>query len=182
MRKGTLARRYAKALLEIGREDGSYAKYGAELNELAGAFRAEPVLYKVLSNPMYKIEERKALADKLSEAVGASAVTKKFFTVLLERGNVRFIEGVAEAYAGMEDEVSGRIRVLIEAPSEPGGDVLNSVKEKLKKETGKEVIISFKHRPDLIGGMLVRVGNTILDGSVKSQLEKMREKLLEGAV
>ncbi len=180
MRKGSIARRYAQALIDIGREDNAHERYGHELRELVAVFKGNPLLYKILMNPMYNLDERKAVTDKLCDNLGASEIIKKFVGLLVERRNLRLLEEIGSAYARLEDDLAGRVRAEVHAPDELGEALLQAIRERLKKETNKDVVLSFRKRPELIGGFVVRMDNLVLDGSIKAQLENMKEKLLEG--
>ncbi|HHL39680.1 MAG TPA: ATP synthase F1 subunit delta [Deltaproteobacteria bacterium] len=182
MRRSSVAKRYAKALMEIGREEKSVERFGDELRSLAATFRGSPALCKVLLNPMYRLEERKALAAGLAEKLGASERVARLLEILVEGRKVRLVGEIAQAYARMEDELAGRLRVGVEAASPLGKELLESISGKLGDETGKEIILSFEEKPELIGGVVIRMGNTIFDGSLRGQLERMREKILGGVV
>lgn len=182
MRTSSVARRYAKALIEIGKEEKAYEKYGKELRTVLGVFAGNPELEKFLLNPMHRLEERKAVMAKVAVSHGLSAYVSKFLEILVETRKIRSLDAIIEAYGRYEDALVGRIRAVIESPSEPDTKLLESIKEKLKGSTGKDVILSYQQNPALIGGIVVRIGNTILDGSIKTQLELMKEKILEGVV
>jgi F-type H+-transporting ATPase subunit delta len=182
MRTTTLARRYAHALIKIGREENTYERFGTDLRKLLPVFKGNPELYKVLLNPMYKLEERKTLTEKISENLGLSEPVKRFFILLVESRKIGLLESICLAYFRMEDELSGRLRVTMEAPTEPDKTLSESIKKRLEDETKKEVMLSFEKNPHLIGGMVLKIGNTILDGSLKAQLQRVTEKMLEGVV
>jgi F-type H+-transporting ATPase subunit delta len=181
MKNTALARRYAAALVDIGKEDNAYDKYGKELRDIYAVFAGSPVLYKVLLNPMYKLEERVALSVKVAEAIGASVIVTRFLSVLVEARNIKLLDAICASYARLEDELAGRVRATVSAASELDEELMNSIKDKLKAETKKDVVVTFEKNPALIGGVVIRLGNTVLDGSIKSQLDNMKEKLLEGA-
>jgi len=178
--KTSVARRYAKALIAVGTEDGAYANYGKELRTAVGIFQGSPELYKVLMNPMYKIEERRSLLTKVAEGAKFSSVVTKLLGLLMERRKIGLLDDIASSYSRLEDALAGRIRVVVEAPDELTPDTLNAVKEKIKASTGREVIATFAKNPSLIGGLVIKMDNTILDGSLKTQLELMKEKILQG--
>lgn len=180
--KSSAAKRFAKALVEIGVEEKAYEAYGKELRTVLAVFKGNPDLSKVLLNPMYKLEERKSLIEKVSSSVGLSTYVAKFMTILVETRNIRFLDEVVEAYSRMEDGLSGRLRATIEAPMELPQALVDEIKGKIGALTGKEVILSFRQRPELLGGLVLRIDNTILDGSLKTQLEMMKEKIIEGVV
>ena len=181
MRKAAIAKRYASALIAIGKVDLFHEKYRSELAKVAAVFAAEPTLYKALLNPMHKLETRLELLGKVCEAAGATETVKRFMEILVEKRGIRLLHDIDAAYSKMQDELSGRLRVEVQAPAPITDAILGSIKDKIAAETKKEAIVSFSARPELIGGMVIKIGNRILDGSVKTQLEKAKEKLLEGA-
>lgn len=179
MRATALARRYAQALIGIGREEHSYERFGTDLRNLLSVFKGSPELYGFLLNPMYKLEQRTALTDELSENVGVSKPVKRFLGILVESRKIRLLEGICLAYFKMEDELAGRLKVAVEAPVELDPALRDAIKKKLEEETKKEVILSFEKNGALIGGLVLKIGNTVLDGSFRAQLERVKEKLLE---
>lgn len=180
--KTSVARRFAKALIEIGIEEKAYEQFGKELRTALAVFSGNPELYKVLLNPMYKIEERKALMEKVSASIGLSQYLKKFFIILVETRKIRFLDRIVEAYSRLEDELAGRLRASVEAPMELPAALTDEIKARLGGITGKEIILTSRLNPELLGGLVLRIDNTILDGSLKTQLELMKEKILEGVV
>lgn len=180
--KSSVAKRFAKALIEIGKEENTYEAYGKELRTVLAVFKGAPELEKVLLNPMFKLEERKSLMDKVSSSAGLSAHVTKLMSILVETRNIRFLENVVEAYSRFEDALAGRIRATIEAPLEVDATLVDEIKAKIAALTGKQVVLTYRHNPSLLGGLVLRIDNTILDGSLRTQLELMREKITEGVV
>lgn len=182
MKNTGAAKKYAKALIEVATENDTVVKYGTELRSIVEAFDVSEELGKVLLNPMYTLEERQAVGDGLCEKLGTSDALKNFLRMLVERRGVRMFPDISSAYARKEDILAGRVRAEVQAPTDLSPATIAEVEAKLRAETGKEVILTFKKVPELIGGFVVRMDNLILDGSIKAQLVSMKEKLLEGAV
>lgn len=182
MKKAGAAKKYAKALIEVAAEDNAVVKYGEQLRSIAETLGVSAELGKVLLNPMYTLEERQAVGDALCDKLGTSSALKNFLRMLVERRGVRMFPDIDRAYSRLEDVLEGRVRAEVHAPTELAEATIAEVKEKLRAETGKDVILTFKKAPELIGGFVVRMDNLILDGSIKAQLVSMKEKLLEGAV
>ncbi|HLC18182.1 MAG TPA: ATP synthase F1 subunit delta [Thermodesulfobacteriota bacterium] len=180
MKKTIVARRFAKALIDVGVEENSAEMFGRDLRTLFGIFEANPELYKVLLNPMYRLEERRALMEKVSGAVGAAPGVTKFMNILVNTRNIRLLEDVVASYQRFEDEIIGRLRATVESPQELSEGIIAGIKEKLKALTGKEVIINRRLNKALLGGVVIRMNNTVVDGSLRTQLEAMKEKILEG--
>jgi len=182
MKSSALARRFAKALLEIGREENAYENYGKELRTALAVFTGAPELYKVLLNPMYKIEVRRSVMEKVSESLKMTPHVSRFFNILVETRNIKMLEEIVAAYSKLEDDMAGRIKATVESPSPLDQGLLGEIKAKLAATTGKEVMIANTTNPELLGGLVIRIENTILDGSLKTQLAMMKEKILEGVV
>ncbi|MBI5827209.1 MAG: ATP synthase F1 subunit delta [Deltaproteobacteria bacterium] len=180
--KGSVAARYARALIETGREDNSCDRYGRELRTVEAVFAGNPVLYKVLLNPMYRVEERKGVMGKVAESLKLSPYVSRFLNILVETRNIRFLDEISKAYSRLEDEIAGRVRATVESPGDIDPALLDEIRKKLSSILKKDVLLSHGKNPALIGGLLLRIENTILDGSLKNQLELMKEKILEGAV
>lgn len=178
MRRTTVIRRYAKALIEIGKEENRYRAIGRELRDLLAVFSGNPELYQLFLNPMYKLEERKGLAEGICENLGVSLEVKRFLSLLVETRDIRLYQGICEAYFRLEDELEGRITAQVEAPVEIDEGLVTGVKERLQTLTGREIVLKVDKNPALIGGLVVRVGNVILDGSIKTQLEKIKGRLV----
>lgn len=180
MRKAAIARRFAKALLDVAIEEDSAARCQEELESLLEVFRNNPALYKVLHTPMYTADERIGLMDKVSGAVEVSEAVVGFMKVLVQTRNIKILEEIVSAYSRLFDVVAGRLRATVESPWVLGTEVLGELKRKLDAMTGKDVIITGIKNEDLIGGLVIRMENTIIDGSIKTQLELLKEKILEG--
>ncbi len=178
----TLSKRYARALLEIGVEEKSYEAIGTELRDLYAVSLSNPEFSGALMNLMFKVEERKALATGVLEKLGASDIVKRFVSVLIDNAKVGQLDDICNAYFALEDELKGRVRVKVETPGKPSKEFIADLKERLGAQTGKEVIVSSDENPELLGGFVVRIGNVLLDASLKVQLEHIKEKIVEGVV
>ncbi len=182
MSTSAISRRYAKALIDIGKEEGTVEKFGAELRDWLTVTEESPELVKVLLNPIFKLEERSALAGSVADKLSSSPQIKRFIGILVNKGKVGLLEDISASYLKYEDELLGRLRATVVSPGEADETFLASVKERLSAETGKEIIISNEVDPAIIGGFVIKLENTVFDGSLKVQLELMREKMLGGAV
>lgn len=180
MKNTALARRYATALIKIGTEDKSFERIGKDLRSLIHAFTGSPEIYKVLLNPMYKQEQRMALAGKVSEKIGASDDVARFLAILVEGRKVRLLPDICDAYFAMEDDLAGRLRVTVESPVALDKKLMGELTKKLHEETKKEIILTFVKKEDLIGGLVLKVGNTVLDGSLRAQLGRVSETMQRG--
>lgn len=182
MRRTTLARRYAKALLDIAVEENAVEKYGSELRDLLAVSKGNPEFVRVLQNPMFGVPERKGLIGAVLDKLGASETVKKFGAVLIDNSKADLIDDICTSYFVLEDELTGRLRVTVTSAKDADETFLTNIKEKLAAETGKIIILTHATDEALIGGFVLNLGNTIFDGSVKGQLELIKEKMVGGTV
>ncbi len=178
----TIARKYAKALLDISREVDSTEKFGTDLNARKTVFKDNAGVYKVLLNPMYPIEKRIGLTDTLAKELSTAKEITKLLSILVESRKIRLIPDIADQYSSLADELAGRLRVTVESPAAIDDATLKTIENKLGKETKKDIILTSVKNPALVGGLVIRIGNTIIDGSLRTQLRNMQEKILEGVV
>jgi len=174
-----IARRYAKALLAIGREDGNYADYGRELSaftEIMGM--AE--LTVTLSNPIYPKANRRAILNDILEKVEPSAIIKNFLGLLMDKDRISLVESINEYYLRLVDEINNIERATIVSAKPLPDSIQERVKASLEALTGKTILLEVDQDEEIIGGIVARVGDLTLDGSVKTQLQNLKESLIKG--
>ena len=176
--KKTAAKIYAKALIEIGQKEKRYKEVGNELRSMASVFAANPELRRFALNPLYRFEDMHSLIKSVGDALEFSDTVKRFLAILTNTRDIGIIEEISAAYSILEDDLSGKIKATVESASELDDRHIKEINKKLKQLTGKEIVLTVEKKPALIGGLVFRVGNTILDGSVKTQLERVKEKII----
>jgi len=178
MTGGVIARRYARALFELAREEGRIPEIGQALDALAEAFREVPGLAAVLSNPAYTRTDRKELASRLvDEQLRLTPVLKNLLHLLIENGRVHDLPSIADRYRDLADEAAGRAHVILRSAAPLSAEDLSRVEAGLSRVTGKQVTLEVQVDPSLIGGLAAQVGSLVFDGSVRAQLEAMKQEL-----
>jgi len=177
MTRLTIAKKYAKALLEIGLQDGNYEALGQDLNKLAELLRESRDLRVALQSPAIPKPNRKAIGRKIAERLGLAATSIKFIELLIQRKRICLFFEISKAYADRCDEVAGRSRATLVIPMDLSPGLVQEIKSQLESSTGKEVILSLEKDPSLIGGFWAKIGNVVYDGSLKAQLAKLQENL-----
>lgn len=180
MKNLAIARRYAKALLLIGKEDGQTENYREELNGVAALFEREPQLAGTVCNPLYNTDDRRKVIAKVIDQLGLTKVMSSFLMLLFEKGRIGFIASINEFYQALADEVKGVARASLVSATKLGDETVEKIREALSKKTGKEIILEVEQDPGLIGGIVTRIGDLVLDGSVKTQLLNLKESLKRG--
>jgi F-type H+-transporting ATPase subunit delta len=175
-----VARRYAKALMLIGKEDGQAEKYRDELGGLAGLFDQGQELGQTISNPLYDAEDRKNVLKVVLGKLDLSKVMNSFMLLLFEKGRIGFLADINDFYQKLADELKGIARASVASATELSSDAVEKIRDSLSKMTGKEVKLDVEKDTSLIGGVVTKIGDLVLDGSIKTQLLNMRESLKRG--
>ncbi len=175
-----VAKRYARALLEIGREDGKYEEYGRELKEFASLLGQAPELESVLVNPAFAFDGRKNLLGALLAKTGLSPMVNNFFRLLMDRGRIGAARDINTVYEHLLDEVKGVTRAEVYSAAPLRDADVEKLTAILKKVAGRDVSLKVNEDPSLIGGVVARIGDLVLDGSVKTQLAGLKVSLQRG--
>ena len=178
----TVARRYAKALLTMGKEDGKYQEYGEGLSGFAHLLEREPELRDALLNPIHSREDRRKLLLKMIELLQLPAMVSNLLQLLLDKHRLNVVDGVALAYQEMVDEVENVSRAKVRAAIYLDDETQDRLRKTLEKLTGSTVIMEVAEDPNIIGGIVAKVGDLVLDGSVRSQIDSLKESLIRGEV
>jgi len=175
-----IARRYAKALLLIGKEDGQAETYRAELEGLTGLIAVEKGLELAICNPLYDSAGRRNVLKAVIEKLELSQVMNSFLLLLFDKGRFSFLSSINEFYQKFADELKGIARASLISAVELPSETVEKIRTALSRRTGKEIYLNVEQDPSLIGGIITKIGDLVLDGSVKTQLFNMRESLKRG--
>jgi len=175
-----IARRYAKALMLIGKEDGQAEKYREELSGLAELFDQGQELGQTICNPLYDAGGRKKVLEVILGKLDLSKVMTSFMLLLFEKGRIGFIANINDFYRKLADNLKGIGRASVVSASRLSSDAVEKIRESLSKMTGKEIKLDVEEDSSLIGGVVTKIGDLVLDGSIKTQLLNMRESLKRG--
>jgi F-type H+-transporting ATPase subunit delta len=180
MKNLAIARRYAKALLLIGKEDGQIETYRKELEDFSALIQKEETLEQAINNPLYNAEGRKKVLGSVIEKLALSAVMKSFLSLLFDKGRFMNLSSINDFYQKLADELKGIARASLVSATELSSEAVDKIRSTLSDKTGKDIVLEVEQDPDLIGGIVTRIGDLVLDGSIKTQLLNMRESLKRG--
>jgi F-type H+-transporting ATPase subunit delta len=178
----TVARRYAKALLTMGKEDDHYKEYGEGLSGFAHLLEREPELRDALLNPIHSREDRRKLLLRMIDLLQLPLLVSNLLQLLLDKHRLNVVDGVAQAYQEMVDEVENVSRARVKAAIVLDDATQDRLRRTLEKLTGSTVVMEVEEDPNIIGGIVAKVGDLVLDGSVRSQINSLRESLIKGEV
>jgi F-type H+-transporting ATPase subunit delta len=175
-----LSKRYARALFTLGNEEDSIQEYGTELEEFTRYCRENPEFWQAVSNPIFAVEDRKKVLQFVLDRSDFSLVVKSFLKLLLDKDRMGNIEEITLYYNRLTDEVSNIAHAEIITARPFKKKTLENVLKTLEDLTSRKIIPDVKIFPELIGGIIVKIGDLVLDGSVKAQLEGLKESFKRG--
>jgi len=173
----SVARRYARALLSLGLEGSKFEQYGDEIDAVVRAMKDSRELGFLFSNPGYAVHQRQAAAGAVASALKLSDVTVNFLRLLIDRQRIADLAQIARSYRAMVDQQAGRVRATVTSAGPLTDDELSRLREALGRMTGRSIVLEAKTDSALLGGVVAQVGTTMLDGSLRTQLERMRAEL-----
>lgn len=176
MIEGRLSRRYGKALFELALEQKREEVIGGEIENFLAAYANSP-LQTVLNNPAFELNDRKAILSEVTKTLQLSPLSIHFLLILLERDRLTYLSAIVSHYRSMLNAVKGRVeaKVTDAAPLEPA--LMERLRQALHAISGKEVVLREETDPALLGGLMVELEGTIYDGSVRTQLEKIKQRI-----
>jgi F-type H+-transporting ATPase subunit delta len=178
----TVARRYAKALLTLGKEDGKYKEYGEGVSGFAQLLEREPELRDALLNPVYSQEERRKLLLRIIDLLKLPPMVGNLLQLMFDKHRLGALEGVSQAYQQLVDGVENISRARVTAAIALDEAARERLRRTMEKLTGSTVVMEVVEDPGIIGGIVARVGDLVLDGSVRTQINSLRESLIKGEV
>jgi F-type H+-transporting ATPase subunit delta len=176
MIEGSLSRRYTRALFQLAAETQQEEKTGQEVEEFYGAYR-DSELQAVLTSPAFSAESRRKVLLRVIESQKLSALTTNFLSLLLERDRLSYLPSIVASYRRFLNQAKGRVEAKVVAAGELQPALVEQLKQTLRRISGKEIVIHEEHDPTLIGGLVVELEGKVYDGSVRTQLDIMRQRI-----
>jgi F-type H+-transporting ATPase subunit delta len=171
------ARRYARALMDIGIDKGRYKQYALELTEVQEMIQNVPILKATLLNISFSNRSRRDLLLRCIEGTGLSKEVINFISLLVERDRIQQLPLIIKHYGDLVDEFEGQVRVSIQSIIPLEDNQLTTLKGGLEKALKKKVVLESKVDMGLIGGIVVKVNNLLIDSSIRTQLHHLAETL-----
>jgi F-type H+-transporting ATPase subunit delta len=176
MRDESIAKNYAEALLTLAQNAKDPAGWGAMIAEVAAAIGREPKLRLFLDSPRVSVAEKneilsKAFQDRLPRML------VRFLQVLVTNRRQNLIPDIASAYDGLLNDVENRVHADVTVARAMTADETTAWTKQMSKAVGKTVVPRIRVDPAIIGGIVIRYGDTIMDGSVRRRLALLRQRL-----
>ena len=168
---------YARSILELANERQQAAEFGQELAAIGDLLRQNPAFGAFLADPGVPASDRTAALDKLFRG-RVSPLVMNLLGVLNTRGRLNLLGAVADAYADLLDEQLGNVEVDVTVAQRLDPDQLEQVRQRVSAALGKNAVVHQYVDENIIGGLVLRVEDRLIDASVRYQLEAMRERML----
>jgi len=166
---GGLAKRYARALASVAKDEGRLEEVAAELENI-GAWLADEELSDALTSPALSHESRRALVAQMTESLGLCELTKNFLGLITEKHRLDHFAAMQRAYGDMVDRELNRLRAVLRS-AHPLSDAQRAdITSALEAQHGKKILLSVEVDPSLVAGISVEIEGKTYDGSARTQL------------
>jgi F-type H+-transporting ATPase subunit delta len=173
----TIARRYAAALADVVLEKGEALEVQQELSAWSEMIASSANLQEVFRNPTIALDQKRAVLNKLIERAKPRPTTANFLKVLLQNQRLPELGEINRKLAAVLDERAGMVAATIMTARPVPDKSQKDLHLTLMNLTGRKVRVDFQTDPELIGGIVTRIGSTVYDGSVRNQLQQIKERM-----
>lgn len=175
-----IARRYAAALLKLAQENGQHDEITAELQGLRTTLQSSAELRALLRNPIIRSERKRALLEALFHP-RVSPLLFQFLQLVVDKRREALLPDIITAYEELYFQYTDRLAVTIRSAVPLDDDLRERIVALLHERTGKTIVPRFEVRPSLLGGAQLQIGDTLIDGSLRHALERLRQSILQHA-
>ena len=174
-----ISKRYARAFFDIASEEKQLERYYNEINQFASIIAQNKALGEFLANPVFEQESKKGVVENIIGKLQLSGMTVNFLKLLVDKKRIDVLRDIIFFYRQLMDESLKKVRVNLKTAFPLSSEMQDYITSSLEKVTGRKVEVSVEKDPGLLGGIVIGVGDTLYDGSIKSQLNNMRNLLGE---
>ncbi len=176
-----IAQRYARALFALGQETGEPQDVLDEIQELVETATVMPELSRVVFTPLHPRAQRREVLRELSQRLDHSDEMRSFAMLLVDENRMALLPEIRDALRDLVERAAGRIRARVISARELERGELDQLRRELSRRTNAIVSLETEIDESLIGGVVARVGDLLLDGSLRTQLDSLRGSLRKGS-
>jgi F-type H+-transporting ATPase subunit delta len=177
VRQTILAQRYAKAIFAVGQEEGKSESFRETLNALGEFLEKYPEAMDALTNLLYPMDLREKVMAQLISELQADQFMANFLNLVVQKRRADILPEIATEFQVLVDADQNISRGTVISASEISGELQTKVQTTLENITGKKVILTSEIDPSIIGGIVAKVGDLVMDGSIKTQLAGLNESI-----
>ena len=179
MMNSKISSRYAKALLLVGQERGDAHLYIKDLTNLRDVMKETPLLQEVLESPLYAEKNRRKILAEVIGRMGMSDAVQTFLLLVFDNGRITLLENIIDAYQNDLDAADGIVRAEIRSAVELKEEMIASLQKSVEQSLQKKTTMTANVDESLIGGAVIRIGHTVMDGSLRMKLNHMKDMLIQ---
>lgn len=172
-----VARRYARALVEIARAKDRLDEIEVELGRVVSGLEANEAFRQALASPRLSVAEKQRLLDETFS--GLSETTRRFLAIVVEKGRQQYLPAMVRIYQELADEARGELEVEVFSARPLPAEERERLRQVLSRQTGRKIRLQERLDPTLIGGVALKVGDRVADGSLRARLRLLREALVK---
>jgi F-type H+-transporting ATPase subunit delta len=177
LKSDVVAKRYAKALYELGQEEGLEQKFLEDLQNMAQIVDQSSEFRSIMESPLYDITLKKRILKDVVSKIALSEYIENFLKILLDKDRFTFLADIMDGYKQILDAASGRVRARLTSAVQLDATQLERIAKALSEVVKKEVDVDVNIEPSLIGGVVAEVEGMVYDGSVRTQLTRLKQSL-----
>jgi F-type H+-transporting ATPase subunit delta len=177
LKDDVVAKRYARALYDLGREEGMQDTFLGDMETIVASLASSDEFRGIMESPLYDITLKKRILGQIITEAKLSKYMENFLNILLEKDRFVYLESILDAYRVILDEASGRVRATVTSAMELDKIQIERISEALKKVVKKDVDLDLSIDPSLIGGLIAEVEGMVYDGSVRTQIARLKQSL-----
>ncbi len=174
-----ISKRYARAFFEIAAQEKKIEQFHSELSKFSSTIAQNKALKDFLANPIIEQDNKKTVVEKIIFRLNFSGMTVNFLKLLVDKKRIETLPDIELCYRQLMDEALKKVRINVKTAFPLSEKMKEYIMTNMEKITGRKADIIIETNPELLGGVIISVGDTLYDGSVKSQLNNMRNLLGE---
>ena len=168
-----IAEKYAQALFELVTEENELEDIAAEFAEVIEIAQENEELNQVLNHPKLSYDQKKEIVNKIFKGQ-ISTDLFNFLKLLIDKKRIEFLDEIYEEFKSLVEDQENRLEVKVTAPLELSTTQKNNLKTKLGNILDKDITLELEIEPDLIGGLILKIGDKVIDGSIRNYLQEMK--------
>jgi F-type H+-transporting ATPase subunit delta len=173
-----VADRYARAVFELGIETGQLKPLTDQVRSFAEVYRSSPELRSVIDNPIVEESKRQAILEDICGKLALGELARNTVKLLAFRRRLQFLPDIARRLGTLSDEKAGILRATVTSAVPLSESNYQALAAEIERATKKKVVLERKHDPTLIAGVVTRIGDNTIDGTLKGQLAHLQRQLL----
>jgi F-type H+-transporting ATPase subunit delta len=177
VKEEVIGRRYAKALILLGKEKGNWEGIGKDLETFVSLFDGNELLRRVLCDPVHDRKKQKRILQEILKRLGTDPICSQFLCLLVEKERIRYLPAIHKIYRQLEDNLAGRLRAKVITARKLGEEQIDAIKKSLEGRFHKKILLEETEDTQILGGIICKVDGMVFDGSVRTQLEILKENI-----